>query len=113
MIATRGNVMHCSQAGAGPCDELADQDKADSEKSDVKSSGHHVAPNDDLLDNDGLKRERFHLQVVDDAKRGLDDIEAGRTAGGDAAIARLQQRRAAAANSPATTTTGMGAIKRC
>jgi predicted transcriptional regulator len=41
-----------------------------------------------------LERERIHLLLIDDAKRGLADIEAGRTVGADAAIAQLQQRRA-------------------
>jgi hypothetical protein len=43
-----------------------------------------------------LERERIHLLLIDDAQRGLADIEAGRTCGADAAIAQLQQRRAAA-----------------
>lgn len=41
-----------------------------------------------------LERERIHLLLIDDAKRGLADIEAGRTYGADTAIAQLQQRRA-------------------
>ena len=42
------------------------------------------------------------LVVIEDAKRGLADIEAGRTVGADAAIAQLQQRRAEVSKSAAT-----------
>jgi len=48
-----------------------------------------------------LERERIHLLLIDDAKRGLADIEAGRTFGADAAIAQLQERRAGATNGEA------------
>jgi hypothetical protein len=51
---------------------------------------------DRLGDDHRLERERIHLLLIDDAQRGLADIEAGRTCGADAAIAQLQQRRAAA-----------------
>jgi hypothetical protein len=43
-----------------------------------------------------LERERIHLLLIEDAKRGLADLEAGRTCEADAAIAQLQQRRAGA-----------------
>ena len=54
----------------------------------------------DLIDADGrdcchrLECERIHLLLIDDARRGLEDIAAGRTRDADAAIARLQKRRA-------------------
>lgn len=48
-----------------------------------------------------LERERIHLLLIDDAKRGLADIEAGRTYPADAALAQLQQRRAGAATGKA------------
>ncbi len=54
----------------------------------------------DLIDADRrdyyhrLERERIHLLLIDDARRGLEDIAAGRTQDADAAIARLQKRRA-------------------
>ncbi|WP_022982342.1 hypothetical protein [Ideonella sp. B508-1] len=51
----------------------------------------------DLDDHHKLEREHIHLLLIGDAKRGLADIEAGRTVGADAAIARLQQRREGAA----------------
>ena len=42
-----------------------------------------------------LERERIHLLLIDDAKRGLADIAAGRTQEADAALAQIQQRRKA------------------
>ena len=87
--------------------ELADQAKAGAEKIITKNGESYVA----LIDADRLdyyhrlERERIHLLLIDDAKRGLADIEAGRTYGADAAIAQLQRRRAAL-------TTGKAAKKR-
>ena len=49
---------------------------------------------DRLDDYHRLKRERIHLLLIDDARRGLEDIAAGRTHDADDAIARLQKRRA-------------------
>jgi hypothetical protein len=43
---------------------------------------------DRLGDDHRLERERIHLLLIDDAQRGLADIEAGRTCGADAAIAQ-------------------------
>ena len=63
-----------------------------------------------------LERERIHLLLIDDAKRGLADIAAGRTYGADTAIAQLQQRRASAttagARRRAAATTSKAANKR-
>lgn len=39
------------------------------------------------------ERERIHLLLIEDAKRGLEDIAAGRTEDAVSAIARLQQGR--------------------
>ena len=41
-----------------------------------------------------LERERIHLLLIDDARRGLEDIAAGRTHDADDAIALIQKRRA-------------------
>jgi len=41
----------------------------------------------------GLERERIHLLLIEDAKRGLADIAAGRTQEADTALAQIQQRR--------------------
>ena len=43
-----------------------------------------------------LERERIHLLLIDDAKRGLDDIAAGRSVEADAALAQIAQRRTTA-----------------
>jgi hypothetical protein len=51
---------------------------------------------------DGLERERIQLLLVDDARLGLADIEAGRTFEADATLAQLQQRRSLAAPADAT-----------
>lgn len=45
------------------------------------------------------ERERIHPLFLDDAKRGLADIAAGRTCEAEMAIIQLQQRRAAVAAS--------------
>jgi prevent-host-death family protein len=76
--------------------ELADQAKAGAEKIITKNGESYVA----LIDADRLdyyhrlERERIHLLVLEDVKRGLADIVAGRTEDADTAIARLQQQRA-------------------
>jgi len=97
--------------------ELADQAKAGAEKIITKNGESYVA----LIDADRLdyyhrlERERIHLLLIEDAKRGLADITAGRTYKADAALAQLQQRRAAASTSSArhtTGTTGKAAKKR-
>lgn len=40
-----------------------------------------------------LERESIQILLLEDVKRGLADIAAGRTEDADAAIARLQQER--------------------
>jgi prevent-host-death family protein len=81
--------------------ELADQAKAGAEKIITKNGESYVA----LIDADRLdyyhrlERERIHLLLIEDARRGLDDIAGGRTQPADAALASLQKRRAAAATS--------------
>jgi prevent-host-death family protein len=84
--------------------ELADQAKAGAEKVITKNGVSYVA----LIDADRLdyyhrlERERIHLLLIDDAKRGLADIEAGRTYEADGAISELQRRRKAAAKASGT-----------
>ena len=76
--------------------ELADEVKAGAEKIITKNGESYVA----LIDATRLdyyhrlERERIHLLLIDDARRGLEDIAAGRTHAADTAIAQLQQRRA-------------------
>ena len=79
--------------------ELADEVKTGREKVITKNGESYVA----LIDSDRLdyyhrlERERMPLLLLEDAKRGLADIAAGRTEDADAAIARLQQQRKAKA----------------
>ena len=91
------DVVPFTQARAN-LSELADQAKAGAEKLITKNGESYVA----LIDADRLdyyhrlERERIHLLLIADAKRGLADIEAGRTWGADATMVQLEQRRAAA-----------------
>ena len=79
--------------------ELADEVKGGSEKVITKNGESYVA----LIDADRLdyyhrlERERIHLLLLDDVKRALADIAAGRVEDADAAIARLQRARKTAA----------------
>jgi prevent-host-death family protein len=92
------DVVPFTQARAN-LSELADQAKAGAEKIITKNGESYVA----LIDADRLdyyhrlERERIHLLLIDDAKRGLADIAAGRTFEADGAVGKLQQRRKAAA----------------
>lgn len=96
-----GDVVPFTQARAR-LSELADQVKAGAEKIITKNGESYVA----LIDADRLdyyhrlEHERIHLLLIDDARRGLADIAAGRTYMADGAIERLQQRRIA--TGPAT-----------
>ena len=97
------DVVPFTQARAN-LSELADQVKAGAEKIITKNGASYVA----LIDADRLdyyhrlERERIHLLLIDDARRGLADIEAGRTFEADATLAQLQQRRSGAASADAT-----------
>jgi prevent-host-death family protein len=88
--------------------ELADQAKAGAEKIITKNGESYVA----LIDADRLdyyhrlERERIHLLLIDDAKRGLADIAAGRTFEADDALAQLQQRRKTATKPSGLANTG-------
>lgn len=81
--------------------ELADEVKAGAEKVITKNGESYVA----LIDAERLdyyhrlERERIHLLVIDDARRGLEDIAAGRAEDADAAIARRQATRSKAPRS--------------
>jgi len=107
-----GDVVPFRQARA-KLSELADQAKAGAEKIITKNGESYVA----LIDanrfdySHRLERERIHLLLIDDARRGLADVTAGRTFEADGAIERLQQRRSATA--PAKSSfTGKSAKKR-
>lgn len=95
MAITAGDVIPLTQARAN-LSELADQAKAGAEKIITKNGESYVALIDAArLDYyHRLEQERIHLLLIDDARRGLADIEAGRVQNADAAIARVQRRRA-------------------
>ena len=92
------DVVPFTQARATLSD-LAEQVKAGAEKIITKNGESYVA----LIDAERLdyyhrlERERIHLLLIDDARRGLADIAAGRTQDADAGIAALQARRAGTA----------------
>jgi prevent-host-death family protein len=88
------DVVPFTQARAN-LSELADQAKAGTEKIITRNGESYVT----LIDAarldcyHRLERERIHLLLISDAQRGLADIQAGCTVGGDAATGQLQQRR--------------------
>jgi prevent-host-death family protein len=96
MSISASDVVPFTQARAH-LSELADQVKAGAEKIITKNGESYVA----LIDADRLdyyhrlERERIHLLLIDDARRGLEDITAGRTHEADAALAAIQKRRTA------------------
>ncbi len=98
MGISASDVVPFTQARANLSD-LADQVKAGAEKIITKNGESYVALiGADRLDYyHRLERERIHLLLIDDARRGLEDIAAGRTHDADAAIAKLQKRRKDAA----------------
>lgn len=95
MAFSTQDVIPLSQARAN-LSELADQVKAGAEKIVTKNGESYVALIDAArLDYyHQLERERIHLLILEDARRGLEDIAAGRTEDADAALARLQKARA-------------------
>ena len=109
------DVVPFTQARAN-LSELAEQAKAGAEKIITKNGESYVA----LIDTDRLdyyhrlERERIHLLLINDAKRGLADITAGRTYVADPAIAQLQQRRSGKTKTGASrqAATGNAAKKR-
>ncbi len=98
---TVNDIVPFTQARANLSD-LAEQVKAGAEKIITKNGESYVA----LIDSDRLdyyhrlERERIHLLLIDDARRGLADVVAGRTQEADAAVSALQKLRAAAGKSP-------------
>jgi prevent-host-death family protein len=89
------DVVPFTQARAN-LSELAEQVKAGAEKIITKNGASYVA----LIDSDRLdhyhrlERECIHLLLIDDARRGLEDVMAGRVQEAGAAIAALRKRRA-------------------
>jgi len=102
MGISSSDVVPFTQARA-TLSELAEQVKAGAEKIITKNGESYVA----LIDAERLdyyhrlERERIHLLLIDDARRGLADVAAGRTQEADAGIAVLQTRRAGEATASA------------
>ena len=85
-----------NQAPAG-CSELAEQVKAGSGNIITRNGERFVVPIDvpRIDDDHPLERERVHLLMLEDVRRSLEDIQAGRVFEADAALADLQRRRSA------------------
>ncbi len=94
MGVSAGDVVPFTQARSN----LSELAKAGAEKIITKNGASYVAliAAERLDYYHRLERERIHLLLIDDAKRGLADIEAGRTMEADAALAQLEQRRQSA-----------------
>ncbi len=107
MGISASDVVPFTQARAN-LSELADRAKAGAERIITNNGESYVS----LIDADRLdychrlEHDRVQFLLIDDARRGLADIVAGRTFEADGAIARLQRRRAASAktSSPAQPT---------
>ena len=97
MSFSASDVVPFTQARAR-LSELAEQAKAGREKIITKNGASYVA----LIDADRLdyyhrlERERIHLLLIDDVRRGLADMAAGRTVDADEALAQRQRQRASA-----------------
>ena len=94
MTFSARDVVPLSQARAN-LSELADQVKAGAEKIITKNGESYVALVDaDRLDHyHRLERERIHLLLIDDARKGLEDIAAGRTEDAREAVAAMLRDR--------------------
>ncbi len=92
-FSVRDVVPH-SQARA-TLSELAEQVKAGAEKIITKNGESYVALVDaDRLDHyHRLERARIHLLLIDDARKGLEDVAAGRTEDARTAIDALRRSR--------------------
>lgn len=75
--------------------ELAEQVRGGAEKVITKNGESYVALiNAERLDYyHRLERERIHLQLIDEAARGLDDVAAGRVQDAREAIEAVKRRR--------------------
>jgi len=92
MAFSARDVVPLSQARAN-LSELADQVKAGAEKIITKNGESYVALVDaERLDHyHRLERERIHLLLIDDFRKGLEDVVAGRTEDAREAIEALRR----------------------
>ena len=94
MAFSARDVIPLSQARAN-LSELADQVKAGTEKIITKNGESYVALVDaDRLDHyHRLERERIHLLLIEDARKGLEDVVAGRTEDAREVLEALRRKR--------------------
>lgn len=87
------DVVPLTQA-RGKLSALADEAKAGAEKLITRNGEGYVAliASERLEYYHRLERERIHLLLIGDAKRGLEDIAAGRTEDASKALAKLTKR---------------------
>lgn len=94
MAFSVSDVIPLSQARAN-LSELADQVKAGAEKIVTKNGESYIA----LIDAQRLdyyhqlERARIHLLLLDDASKGIADIQAGRVKEAKQALQSLKKRR--------------------
>lgn len=98
MAFSVSDVIPFSQARAN-LSVLAEQVKAGAEKIVTKNGESYVAIIDaQRLDYyHQLEREHIHLLLIDDAGKGLDDVEAGRVKDARTALQAIKRRRVAKA----------------
>ena len=96
MAFTAGDIVQLSQARAN-FSEVADQVKAGAKKIVTKNGESYVAVLDaQRLDcYHQLEREHIHLQLIDDASAGLQDVAQGHVRPARAALAALKRSRIA------------------
>jgi len=98
MSIKTSDVIPLSQARSR-LSEIADEVKAGAEKIITKNGESYVA----LIDAGKLdyyhrlERARIHLLLLDDAEKGLADVEAGRVKDARKALQRLRAKRASGA----------------
>lgn len=95
MAIFASDVVSLSRARAN-LSELADEVKAGAEKIITKNGESYVAIIDaDRLEHyHRLERERIHLLLIDDARRGLADVASGKLRDTGRALAAIKRRRA-------------------
>jgi antitoxin (DNA-binding transcriptional repressor) of toxin-antitoxin stability system len=97
MSITSNDVVPFSQARSN-LSELAEQVKAGAEKIITKNGESYIAMIDaQKLDYyHRLERARIHLLLIDEADKGLADVEAGRVTDARSALSKLKKRRVTA-----------------
>lgn len=95
MAISSADVIPLSHARAH-LSELADQVKAGAEKIVTKNGESYIAIIDaKRLDYyHQLERERIHLLLIDDARKGLEDVAAGNIKDARSMLSAIKRRRA-------------------